>query len=156
MPEVAKWVNGHRYDGGRLSPQQKELRAFYGRLLKTCGEPAFADGEFFPLNGANKDNGAFGRLGGHVAVDQRVRELPLEARDLNAIALDLRNGRVRPAQLLALHDELGNPESERLHGVPVAGPLEVGSAHGPMGWAASHELPIGADASEVKPHPGTG
>ncbi len=67
MPEVAKWVNGHRYDGGRLSPQQKELRAFYGRLLKTCGEPAFADGEFYPLNGANKDNEAFGRLGEHAS-----------------------------------------------------------------------------------------
>jgi hypothetical protein len=83
-----------------------------------------------------------------------VRELPLEARDLNAIALDLRNGRVRPAQLLALDDELGNPQSEGFHGVPVAGPPEAGSAHGPMGWAASHELTIGANASEVKPHLG--
>lgn len=67
MPELAKWVNGHRYDGGRLSPQQKELRAFYGRLLKACGEPAFCDGEFFPLNGANKDNADFGRLGEHAS-----------------------------------------------------------------------------------------
>jgi hypothetical protein len=25
-----------------------------------------------------------------------------------------------------------------------------------MGWAASHELTIGANASEVKPHLGTG
>ncbi len=63
MPEMVKWVNGHRYDGARLSPPQKELRAFYGRLLHTCGEPAFRDGEFFPLNAANKDNAAFGRLG---------------------------------------------------------------------------------------------
>lgn len=63
MPEVVKWVNGHRYDGARLSPAQKELRAFYGRLLKACGEPAFQTGEFFPLNGANKDNPHFGRLG---------------------------------------------------------------------------------------------
>ncbi len=67
MPEVAKWVNGHHYDGGRLSPQQKDLRAFYGRLLKTCGEPAFTNGEFYPLNGANKDNAAFGRLGEHAS-----------------------------------------------------------------------------------------
>jgi glycosidase len=63
MPEVAKWVNGHRYDGGRLSAEQKALRAYYGRLLKTCGEPAFRDGEFYPLNGVNKDNEAFARLG---------------------------------------------------------------------------------------------
>jgi glycosidase len=67
MPEVTKWVHGLRYDGGRLSPQQKELRAFYGRLIKTCAEPAFRDGEFYPLNGANKDNDAFGRLGEHAS-----------------------------------------------------------------------------------------
>ena len=85
-----------------------------------------------------------------------MRELPLEARDLNAIPLDLRNGCARPAELLALDDELGDPQSESFHGVAIAGPPEAGSAQGPMGWAASHELPIGANASEVKPHLGTG
>ena len=34
MPELAKWVNGHRYDGGRLAPEQKKLREFYARLLE--------------------------------------------------------------------------------------------------------------------------
>jgi glycosidase len=67
MPEMVKWVNGHRYDGGRLSPEQKELRAFYGRLLKLCGEPAFRDGEFFPLNTANLGFQNFGRLPGEPA-----------------------------------------------------------------------------------------
>jgi hypothetical protein len=62
MPELVKWVNGHRYDGGRLSPEQKALRAFYGRLVNLVGEPAFRDGEFFPLNPANRDNPGFGRL----------------------------------------------------------------------------------------------
>ncbi len=62
MPELAKWVNGHRYDGGRLSPQQKALRDFYGRLVNLVGEPAFADGEFFPLNFSNRDNPGFGLL----------------------------------------------------------------------------------------------
>jgi glycosidase len=62
MPELVKWVNGHRYDGGRLSPEQKALRAFYGRLVNLAGEPAFQDGEFFPLNPANHDNPGFGRL----------------------------------------------------------------------------------------------
>jgi glycosidase len=62
MPELAKWVNGHRYDGDRLSSQQKALRDFYGRLVNLVGEPAFADGEFFPLNPANRDNPGFGRL----------------------------------------------------------------------------------------------
>jgi glycosidase len=67
MPELVKWVNGHRYDGGRLSPGQKALRAFYSRLINLVGEPAFQDGEFFPLNPANHDNPGFGRLPGEEA-----------------------------------------------------------------------------------------
>jgi glycosidase len=67
MPELAKWVNGHRYDGGRLSPKQKALLAFYGRLVNLVGEPAFQDGEFFPLNPANRDNPGFGRMPGDQA-----------------------------------------------------------------------------------------
>lgn len=67
MPELVKWVNGHRYDGGRLSTEQKALRAFYGRLVNLVGEPAFQDGEFFPLNPANHDNPRFGRLPGEQA-----------------------------------------------------------------------------------------
>lgn len=33
MPELAKWVNGHRYDGGGLSEAQRELRDYYADLL---------------------------------------------------------------------------------------------------------------------------
>src|SRR4029078_12406122 len=32
MPEFAKWVNGHKYDGAKLSAEQKEVRGLYGRL----------------------------------------------------------------------------------------------------------------------------
>ncbi len=67
MPEFAKWVNGLRYDGGRLSEAQRGLRAWYGRLTKMSGEPAFASGEFLPLNGANVGNPAYGRLPGETA-----------------------------------------------------------------------------------------
>ena len=67
MPELAKWVNGHCYDGGRLSPEQKSLRAFYSRLVRLVGEPAFRDGDFFPLNPSNRDNEHFGRLAGETA-----------------------------------------------------------------------------------------
>jgi glycosidase len=64
MPEFTKWVNGHAYDGGHLSPEQKNLRAFYGRLLSLVDEPAFRDGDFIPLNARNVHNPAFGRLPG--------------------------------------------------------------------------------------------
>jgi glycosidase len=67
MPEFVKWVNDHRYDGARLSEQQKQLRDFYSRLVNLIGEPAFADGKFFALNRANHDNPAFGRLPGESA-----------------------------------------------------------------------------------------
>jgi glycosidase len=62
MPEFVKWVNDHKYDGARLSDEQRELRKFYSRLVNLVGEPAFRDGKFFPLNPANRDNEQFGRL----------------------------------------------------------------------------------------------
>lgn len=62
MPELTKWVNGHRYDGGRLTPEQTELRGRYGRLLRALEQPAFREGAWFPLNAANRENPRFGRL----------------------------------------------------------------------------------------------
>jgi glycosidase len=62
MPELVKWVNRHRYDSEGLSPEQRELRSFYGQLINLIGEPAFRDGIFIPLNGANRDNPNYGRL----------------------------------------------------------------------------------------------
>src|SRR5947207_3674333 len=67
MPELVKWVGDHKYEGARLSPEQRELREFYGRLINLVGEPAFRDGKFFPLNPANRDNEHFGRLPGEQA-----------------------------------------------------------------------------------------
>jgi glycosidase len=67
MPELAKWVNGHRYDGGKLSAEQKELRAWYAHLLELTDEHAFRRGEFIPLNRANGNNPRYGRLPGETA-----------------------------------------------------------------------------------------
>ena len=64
MPELVKWVNGGKFDGGLLSPEQRELREWYGRLIQLTREPAFTRGEFYGLNHANKDNPAYGRLDG--------------------------------------------------------------------------------------------
>ncbi|HXA10026.1 MAG TPA: alpha-amylase family glycosyl hydrolase [Chthoniobacterales bacterium] len=63
MPELVKWTNGHEYDGARLSPEQRELRAGYGRLLAVTSEAAFCEGAFFGLNPANNQNPKFGRIG---------------------------------------------------------------------------------------------
>ena len=61
MPEFQKWVNGGRYDGGKLSTKQKELRQWYSELLGLLRESAFERGEWFGLNYANLDSGKFGR-----------------------------------------------------------------------------------------------
>lgn len=63
MPELVKWTNGHKYDGGKLSDDQKQLRESYGRLLAVTNEPAFRDGTFFGLNSANNRNPNFGQVG---------------------------------------------------------------------------------------------
>jgi glycosidase len=63
MPEFTKWVNDGKYDGGRLSDEQKSLREWYAKLIHTTQSPAFTAGEFYGLNHANKENPKFGRLG---------------------------------------------------------------------------------------------
>jgi glycosidase len=63
MPEFVKWVNGGKFDGGRLSQAQADLRAWYGRLIRTVSDSAFVRGDFYGLNHANKSNPAFGRVG---------------------------------------------------------------------------------------------
>lgn len=68
MPSLVAWCNGHKYNEVQLSPEQRDLRAFYGRLLKLCAEPAFEHGDFYGLNHANQLNPGFGRLEGeHVS-----------------------------------------------------------------------------------------
>lgn len=67
MPELQKWVNAGRFDGGRLSDEQKALRSWYRELLAVLREPAFTKGEFYGLNHANNENPDFGRLDGESA-----------------------------------------------------------------------------------------
>ena len=63
MPEFTKWVNGGKYDGGRLSDEQKSLREWYGKLIRATQTKAFTAGEFYGLNHANQENPHFGRVG---------------------------------------------------------------------------------------------
>ena len=67
MPELLKWINEYKYDGARLSPEQKALRESYGRLLALVSEPAFRDGNFFTLNPGNNRNPNFGQTGSEPA-----------------------------------------------------------------------------------------
>ncbi len=49
MPEFAKWVNGHAYDGGGLTEDQRALRAFYSAVLNLCQHRAVTAGGFWSL-----------------------------------------------------------------------------------------------------------
>ncbi len=47
MPELGRWVNGHRYDGGGLTAEERALRRFYGDLLQLCQDAsAVAEGHW--------------------------------------------------------------------------------------------------------------
>jgi glycosidase len=49
MPEFVKWVNGHRYDGGNLSPEQLALRRFYGDLFALCQNASVSGSGYWGL-----------------------------------------------------------------------------------------------------------
>jgi glycosidase len=67
MPEFTKWVNGGKFDGAKLSDEQKALRAWYGKLIRATQASAFTSGEFYALNRFNSMNPDFGRLPGDPA-----------------------------------------------------------------------------------------
>jgi len=56
VPNHQQWMNGGKFDGGKLSAQQKELRDFYKRLLNfTISSPALM-GKFQEIQKINRDN----------------------------------------------------------------------------------------------------
>lgn len=54
VPEFQNWVNNHKYDGGKLTPEQKKIRKFYADLLKFVNtSDAVKNGQFFDLQYVN-------------------------------------------------------------------------------------------------------
>jgi glycosidase len=54
VPEHQKWMNGGKFDGGRLSSEQRQLRGFYSRLMNlSASSDAIRRGKFFELQDAN-------------------------------------------------------------------------------------------------------
>ncbi|MDR2027042.1 MAG: alpha-amylase family protein, partial [Prevotellaceae bacterium] len=66
IPEIQQWMNGGRFDGGLLTAEQKNLRAFYSKLLNICNsEEAIANGRFgnlFESNANGKSHGFNGYM----------------------------------------------------------------------------------------------
>lgn len=60
LKTIQAWSNGGKYDGGKLTQDQKDLRAFYQKLLNiTISEKAITDGLMYDLEFANFENNKF-------------------------------------------------------------------------------------------------
>ncbi len=60
VKSIQNWSNGGKYDGKLLTTEQKELRAFYQKLLNiTLTEKAITDGQMYDLEFANFDTPKF-------------------------------------------------------------------------------------------------
>ncbi len=57
VPEFQAWTNGGKFDGGKLSPDQKRLRSFYSDLFNMCQtSDAIKNGAFYDLQYAQSYN----------------------------------------------------------------------------------------------------
>jgi glycosidase len=60
VPAHQKWLNNGLYDGGQLSPDQKNLRGFYSKLLNVVlNNDALRNGKFYELMVANENQPGF-------------------------------------------------------------------------------------------------
>lgn len=60
VPEHQKWMNDGKFDGGRLSDEQKQLRRSYAELLGFAGSSkAIALGEYADITSSNQSSGNF-------------------------------------------------------------------------------------------------
>lgn len=58
VPEHQKWMNDGKFDGGKLSPEQLQLRMFYTDLLNIAGKnPAITKGEYYDITSFNVQSG---------------------------------------------------------------------------------------------------
>ncbi len=61
IPEHQKWMNNGKFDGGQLSPEQKQLRQFYADLLNIAAKnPAIVQGKYMDITASNQAAGNFG------------------------------------------------------------------------------------------------
>jgi glycosidase len=62
VPEHQKWMNNGAFDGGLLSPEQKQLRQFYADLLSLAGKNvALTQGNYIDISEQNIAAGNFDR-----------------------------------------------------------------------------------------------
>ena len=57
VPHHQRWMNGGKFDGGQLKPEEKELRDFYKRLLNFTLTSEALMGDFIQIHDANLEAG---------------------------------------------------------------------------------------------------
>ncbi len=55
VPNHQRWMNGGKFDGGRLSPEEKDLRDFYKRLLSFSTQSAALMGDYSSIHAYNRE-----------------------------------------------------------------------------------------------------
>ncbi|WP_442961688.1 alpha-amylase family glycosyl hydrolase [Pseudoalteromonas sp. SMS1] len=53
VPAHQAWMNNGKFDGAQLTPAQKQLRAYYKKLMKLSSQPAIVDGELIDVSATN-------------------------------------------------------------------------------------------------------
>ncbi len=56
VPNQVKWVNGGKFDGGLLSPEEKELREYYSTLLNFTLKSQALTGEYREIHSFNREH----------------------------------------------------------------------------------------------------
>jgi hypothetical protein len=84
-----------------------------------------------------------------VALDQRLAELPLRASDLEPVALEGRRASLASPKVLPLDYECSGADGQVVDGSAAPPAAKPGRAQMSKRWAASHVLPIGANATKV-------
>jgi len=60
VSSIDNWINGHKFDGGKLTPEQKDLRDSYSKLLSMIKADEVINSKgFYDLMWYNKDNPHF-------------------------------------------------------------------------------------------------
>lgn len=72
LPRLQHWTNGGRYDGAEMTPAERALRGYVGKLLPLMQHPALSKGSFYGLNWANHQTPGYGRLEGEMVSGHRL------------------------------------------------------------------------------------
>jgi glycosidase len=59
VPAHQNWVNNGKFDGGKLTAEQKQLREFYSRLMTLSATEAVFNGAYQELHTANKGTAGY-------------------------------------------------------------------------------------------------